>query len=180
MVLSLSPGMMDRFQGVGRGAVLRISTASLPVLISARTALSGGPLLVHNGKRQKIRSSPEDPYEFSSMLEQHPRTAFGWNKQWYFLVEVDGRQRDLSVGMTLDELSAYLVKLGCEEALNLDGGGSSSLWFEGQVRNNPCDGYERTIANSLLVVRKGAGAGEKGTMSKSPANPVERSKGNGN
>ena len=178
MVLSLGPGVMDRFQGVGPGAVLRISTASLPVLISARTALSGGPLLVRNGKRQKIRSSPEDPYEFSSMLERHPRTAFGWSKQWYFLVQVDGRQRDLSVGMTLDELSAYLVKLGCEEALNLDGGGSSSLWFEGQVRNNPCDGYERSIANSLLVVRKGARAGEKSAGSKSPMNPVERSKGN--
>lgn len=167
MVLSLGPGMMDRFQGVGTGAVLRISTASLPVLISARTALSGGPLLVRNGKRQKIRSSPEDPYEFSSMLERHPRTAFGWSKQWYFLVQVDGRQRDLSVGMTLDELSAYLVKLGCEEAVNLDGGGSSSLWFEGQVRNNPCDGYERTLANSLLVVRKGARAGKKNGVEKS-------------
>lgn len=178
MVLSLGPGMVDLFQGIGTGAVLRVSTASSPALNSARTALSGGPLLVRNGKRQKIRSSPEDPYEFSSMLERHPRTAFGWNKQWYFLVQVDGRQRDLSVGMTLDELSTYLVKLGCEEAVNLDGGGSSSLWFEGQVRNNPCDGYERTLANSLVVVRKGARAGEKGAVSKSPMNPLERSKGN--
>ena len=111
------------------------------------------------------------------MLERHPRTAFGWNKQWYFLVQVDGRQRDLSVGMTLDELSAWLVKLGCEEALNLDGGGSSSLWFEGRVRNSPCDGYERNIANSLLVVRKTASAGGTSGTSKSP-NLVERSKGN--
>jgi hypothetical protein len=177
MVLSLGPGVMDRFQGVGPGAVLRIATASVPTLLGARTALSGGPLLVRNGKRQRIRSAPDDPYELSSMLEQHPRTAFGWNKQWYFLVQVDGRQRDLSVGMTLDELSAWLVKLGCEEALNLDGGGSSSLWFEGRVRNNPCDGYERTIANSLVVVRRKAG--EKSGVSKGPPELVERSKGNG-
>ena len=180
MVLSLGPGIMNQFAGVTTGAVLRISMASLPTLLGARTALSGGPALVRNGKRQKIRASPEDPYELSSMLERHPRTAFGWNAQWYFLVQVDGRQRDLSVGMTLDELSAWLVKLGCEEALNLDGGGSSSLWFEGRVRNNPCDGYERTIANSLLVVRKGASVKEKNAMPKSPMSPLERSKGNGN
>jgi hypothetical protein len=180
MVLSLGPGVMERFQGVGPGAVLRIATASAPALLGARTALSGGPVLVRNGKQQKIRSSPEDPYELSSMLEQHPRTAFGWNKQWYFLVQVDGRQRDLSVGMTLDELSGWLVKLGCEEALNLDGGGSSSLWFDGRVRNNPCDGYERTIANSLVVVQKKGGAGAKRLLAKSPADSPERSKGNEN
>jgi hypothetical protein len=178
MVLSLGPGIMSHFQSVGTGAVLRVSTASLPALLGARTALSGGPSLVQNGKPQKIRTSPEDPYEFSSMLERHPRTAFGWNKQWYFLVQVDGRQRDLSVGMTLDELSAWLVKLGCEEALNLDGGGSSSLWFEGRVRNNPCDGYERTIANSLLVVRKMASTAGRNRTSQSPS-LVERSTGNG-
>ena len=177
MVLSLGPGIMSQFQSVGTGAVLRVSTMSQPALLGARTALSGGPLLVQSAKPQKVRSSPEDPYEFSSMLERHPRTAFGWNKQCYFLVQVDGRQRDLSVGMTLDELSAWLVKLGCEEALNLDGGGSSSLWFEGHVRNNPCDGYERAIANSLLVVRKMASSGGTRGTSKSP-NLMERSKGN--
>ena len=178
MVLSLGPGIMGQFQGVGTGAVLRISTACLPALLGVRTALSGEPSLVRNGERQKVRSSPEDPYEFSSMLERHPRTAFGWNKQWYFLVQVDGRQRDLSVGMTLDELSTWLVKLGCEEAVNLDGGGSSSLWFEGRVRNNPCDGYERAIANSLLVVRKMASTGGRKGTSQSPK-LVERSGVNG-
>ena len=58
--------------------------------------------------------------------------------------------------MTLDELASYLVKLGCVEALNLDGGGSSTLWFDGSVRNSPCDGYERPIANSLVVVQQPA------------------------
>jgi hypothetical protein len=77
------------------------------------------------------------------MLERHPRSAIGWNGQYYFLVEVDGRKPDLSVGMTLAELAAYLAKLGCEEAMNLDGGGSATLWFAGAVRNRPCDGYER-------------------------------------
>jgi exopolysaccharide biosynthesis protein len=88
------------------------------------------------------------------MLERHPRTAVGWSKKQFVLVQVDGRRNDLSVGMTLQELAAYLVRLGCEEAMNFDGGGSATLWYEGKVRNRPCDGYDRPIANSLVVVRK--------------------------
>ena len=56
--------------------------------------------------------------------------------------------------MTLDELANFLVRLGCSEAINLDGGGSATLWFDGKVRNRPCDGYERNIANALVVVSK--------------------------
>ena len=111
-------------------------------------------MLVRNGKRQRITKPSAESYEFSSMMERHPRTAIGWNQGYFFLVEVDGRQKNLSVGMTLDELSAYLVKLGCEEAMNLDGGGSATLWYNGKVQNNPCDGQERPIANSLIVVRR--------------------------
>jgi len=179
MVLSLGPSVMEQFQGVTTGAVLRISTRSVPDLLNAKTAISGGPVLLRNGKPQKIRAAPDAAYEFSTMLERHPRTAFGWNDQSFFLVQVDGRQRDLSLGMTLDELSGYLVKLGCTEAVNLDGGGSSSLWFAGKVRNNPCDGYERDIANSLIVLRKKSDAG-KNPISTSAAAPLERSGAHGN
>jgi hypothetical protein len=154
MVLSVGKNIMQRFQTVTAGAVLQVSPASSPSLSVARNALSGGPVLIHQAKRQKIRASPDDAYESSSMLERHPRTAIGWNKDWYYLVVVDGRQRDLSEGMTLDELANFLVKLGCDEALNLDGGGSSTLWFAGSVRNSPCDGYERPIANSLVILQK--------------------------
>jgi Phosphodiester glycosidase len=172
MILSAGPKIMGQFQSVKPGAVLQISLASSPSLSVARNVLAGGPVLVHQGKRQKIRASLEDAYESSSMLERHPRTAIGWNRDQYFLVVVDGRQRDVSDGMTLDELANFLVKLGCAEALNLDGGGSSTLWFDGSVRNTPCDGYERLIANSLVVVQKAPrSAGQK--KSSNPAVPVE-------
>ena len=59
--------------------------------------------------------------------------------------------------MTLNELAAYLVELGCEEAMNLDGGGSATLWYDGKVRNHPCDGYEREVANCLIVCKKTVG-----------------------
>jgi exopolysaccharide biosynthesis protein len=151
MVLSIGRQMLRHFEAVKPGSVLQLSTACAPRLTGVQAALSGGPALVLEGRRQKVRASIDDAYELSSMLERHPRTAFGWNERCFFLVVVDGRQRDLSLGMTLDELSAYMLKLGCNVALNLDGGGSSTLWFDGEVRNEPCDGYERAVANGLLV-----------------------------
>lgn len=158
LVLSIGPAVA-KVPEVAPGAVLKIATTTVPDLRGARTALSGGPVLVRGSRALRIKPPSEDSYEYSSMLERHPRSAIGWNGQYYFLVEVDGRQANLSVGMTLAELAAYLAKLGCEEAMNLDGGGSATLWFAGAVRNRPCDGYERGIANALLVVEKLPSAG---------------------
>ena len=93
------------------------------------------------------------------MVERHPRSAIGWNATHFLLVEVDGRQKGVSEGMTLDEFANWLVKLGCGEAMNLDGGGSATLWYEGKVVNSPCEGRERPIANSLVVLRKTTAAG---------------------
>ena len=56
--------------------------------------------------------------------------------------------------MTLPELSSYLVKHGCLEAMNLDGGGSSEMWVEGRIVSSPCFGYERHTANALVLVHK--------------------------
>ena len=56
--------------------------------------------------------------------------------------------------MTLAELSDYMRKLGCRDAMNLDGGGSSMLWCDGQMLNRPSDKRERKIANSLLLVSR--------------------------
>lgn len=50
--------------------------------------------------------------------------------------------------------AAYLVRLGCREAVNLDGGGSSTLWVLGRVMNSPSDGMERPVANGLVVLQK--------------------------
>ncbi|HZR19510.1 MAG TPA: phosphodiester glycosidase family protein [Verrucomicrobiae bacterium] len=154
LVLSLGPGAARRLASPAVGASLSISTATLPSLHGVRTALGGGPLLVHNGHRQRIEEGGSESYEFSSMFERHPRAAIGWNQDWWFLVEVDGRQRWLSVGMTLDELARFMVSLGCQEAMNCDGGGSATLWYEGEVRNSPCDRSEREIANCLVIVKK--------------------------
>lgn len=157
MILSLGSDLAGRLPSVECGAVLRLATASEPPLRDARDAMGGGPALLREGKKLGVLPASSHSYPFTSMRERHPRAAVGWNARAFFFVEVDGRQDDLSVGMSLEELSAFLRQLGCAEAMNLDGGGSATLWFNGRVRNNPCDGYERAIANSLIVVMKSIG-----------------------
>ena len=154
LVLSIGPGATRRVPVPEAGATIQISTTILPSLRGVKTAVSGGPMLVHKGRRQRVELNGSESYESSSMFERHPRAAVGWNDDSFFLVEVDGRQRSLSVGMTLDELGSFMATLGCQEAMNFDGGGSATLWYDGEVRNSPCDRAEREIANSLVVVRK--------------------------
>jgi hypothetical protein len=142
-VLSAGPGLAAKLKGVVPGNSLRLETRTIPSLAGIETAIGGGPTLVREGKAM----------EWSGILMRHPRTAVGWNKDFLFLVEVDGRQSRLSVGMTFPEFAAYLVKLGCEEAMNLDGGGSATLWVRGNVMNSPSEGHERPGANSLVVLQ---------------------------
>jgi hypothetical protein len=145
MVLSLGPNLSAKVPLVQAGAILQITTETVPDVSGARVAIGGGPALVVNGK----------PWQWPGFLHmRHPRSAFGWNKDFFFLVEVDGRQSNLSVGMTFPELANYLLKLGCTEAMNFDGGGSATLWTLGAVRNSPSEGDERPSANSLVLVKK--------------------------
>jgi hypothetical protein len=146
LVLSIGPKLMGRISAPQVGDVLRIKTTTKPSLSGVTTAIGGGPALVENGKALPRKEA----------RVRHPRSAIAWNKQNIFLVEVDGRQPELSVGMTFQELGEYLVKMGCEEAMGLDGGGSATLWVGGQVMNNPCEGSERGMANGLVLVAKEA------------------------
>jgi len=144
MVLSLGRQLEARAESVAPGTVLKISTATMPNLKGARMAIGGGPPIVRDGK----------DIARTEMYVRHPRAAIGWNDDYFFLVEVDGRQRRLSVGMTLPELANYMIKLGCKEALNLDGGGSATFWVYGQLMNSPSEGRERGMANALMLIQK--------------------------
>jgi exopolysaccharide biosynthesis protein len=143
LVLSVGPKIAGQVSGLKTNDVLHISTATQPQLTGSRTAIGGGPALVRGGAA----------LSFSGIQTRHPRSAIGWNKEFFFLVEVDGRQKT-SAGMTFPELAAYMAKLGCDEANNLDGGGSATLWVRGIVMNSPSEGRERPAANALVVLRK--------------------------
>lgn len=155
MVLSLPPDVLANAivaASTMAGSVLKLSTATIPDLSGVRMAISGGYVLVRDGQKQEIQTPESEAYKFRSVRERHPRSAIGASRDHFFLVEVDGRQPDLSVGMTLDELGGYMKKLGCELALSLDGGASATFWYQGKVRNSPCNGGDRPIANGVVVL----------------------------
>jgi hypothetical protein len=102
--------------------------------------IGGGPLLVRGGALAP--GAIEDT--------RHPRTAMGMDRDgnlWYVIV--DGRQ-PMSVGATFREMGEVMRKLGCVEAINLDGGGSSSMMLFGTTLNRPSGGVERAIGNGIL------------------------------
>ena len=160
MVLSLGPQLLAGLPEFAPGMALEISTATTPDLKGIKTAIAGGPAIIRNGKPFSLKDPPPGTggnYSERSKYERHPRSAIGWSPTHIYLVTVDGRQPDLSVGMKLAELAEYFVKLGCTDAMNLDGGKSAQMWMTGEIMNSPCQG-EDTVANSLLVVRKPEGA----------------------
>jgi hypothetical protein len=82
---------------------------------------------------------------------RHPRTAIGVDAGGFlYMLVVDGRT-EKSLGMTLPELQAYVAQMGMTNAINLDGGGSSSLVLRGTLMNVPADGKERAVASFVQV-----------------------------
>lgn len=98
--------------------------------------MGGAPVLVQNGNLIGD-FTPVQTLE-SFLVKKHPRTAVGIrsNGDWVFVV-VDGRFFGIIGGMTMKELAQLMLDLGCVDALNLDGGGSSTMVIEGQVVNDP-------------------------------------------
>ena len=70
----------------------------------------------------------------------------------FLMITVDGREPGVSVGMTLQELAEYLLNLGAVDAMNLDGGGSTTMVLDGKVVNKPSDPTgERKIGDAIVV-----------------------------
>ncbi len=104
----------------------------------------GGPTLIINGTI---------PGGLQTAV--HPRTAVGISQDSskVFFVTVDGRQPGFSVGMSLPELANYMLSIGCWNAVNLDGGGSTTMVVRNRVVNSPSDAAgERSVANALLAI----------------------------
>ncbi len=117
----------------------------------------GGPRILRNGaiSIENVQENISDAF----CQARHPRTAIGFSQDSskVFLVTVDGRQPGFSVGMTLSELAEFMWSLGAWQAMNLDGGGSTTMVAKDQVLNSPSDATgERPIANALFVIAKPA------------------------
>lgn len=119
-----------------------------------KEAVGGMYTIVKDGKFNEVGLGEEFAYT------RHPRTSVGIteNGNVVFMV-VDGRQPEYSNGASLSDLAQLMIEEGCVEALNLDGGKSSTMLTAVQdgekpfkLRNKPSDGEERKIYNSLVVV----------------------------
>jgi hypothetical protein len=122
-------------------------------LWKVENAIGGGPRLVQNGKVHI--TFQEELFTGSGFQNEanYARTAVGWTRDnRLILLVVDGRQPGHSLGLTLTQLARMLISLGCVEAMNLDGGGSSAFVVNGKLLNRPSDGQERTTTSILAVV----------------------------
>lgn len=132
------------------GDAVKVRVELSPFGPDIEAAVGGGPRIVREG-RVSVDAEQEG---FSAFFAQtrHPRTAVGLRGRTLCVVAVDGRQPGYSMGMTLLELAELMLSLGCTEAINLDGGGSTTLWVRGGVVNSPSDGFERRVANALIAL----------------------------
>lgn len=149
VVVSMVERVGERWAHLRPGQRVSFTTDAEPDLSAAVSAVSGAPPLVVNGELHAAAADRQN---------RHPRTAIGFNDTHLFLVVVDGRQPDLSTGMSHGELADLMKGLGCTHALNLDGGGSTTMWLDGKVVNSPSDAAGERAVGSAVVVAKRADA----------------------
>lgn len=135
---------------------------------AAWQAVGGGPRLIRkgvvcvNGQQERFRADV--------LNGRNPRSAIAVTRDGeLLLVAVDGRQPLLSGGMTLQELAEWLRAEGAVEAMNLDGGGSTTFALRNLVVNSPSQGTQRLVANALLVLINEQPPAEEGELALLPA-----------
>lgn len=117
--------------------------------------VGGAGLLLWRGR--EVRDWAQERLDLKGFVDaRHPRTLIGRDREGdVWLVVVDGRQPGHSAGMSLPELTDFSRKLGLVDALNLDGGGSSTMVVKGDVVNKPSDPMgPRPVSDAIVVLRR--------------------------
>jgi len=149
VVLSASWEGIEFVQSLFPGGQVRIVAAFLPPFQIITDALAGSHYLLQDGQKMELDTRP-------LVTGRHPRTAVGTNANETMLVTVDGRQDD-AYGMNLHELADFFLFLGAKDAINFDGGGSTTMLVSDpenwnlHLANRPSEGRERAVSNALLV-----------------------------
>jgi hypothetical protein len=150
-VLSFGSQMSAKAAKLQPGDPIKVELGTSPRLKNATTACHVIFPIVEHGK-------PLEKFDASgAILRRNPRTAIGFNDRYFYMVVVDGRQKALSMGLNAQELAQFMYRLGCTEAVNLDGGGSSTFWMAGKTRNSVPGGVERDRSDALVIVRRRQG-----------------------
>lgn len=156
---SLFNGMFRIKDRKGRQVdIVRVDSLSTEAAAKGwREAIVCGPLLMEDGEAVFYENDGTRAYRHFHR-RRHPRTLLGYTADgWMYLISVDGRFQE-GVGMTVPEMQVLCQALGLYEALNLDGGGSATMWSrDGGVLNHPYDNLvydhagERVVPNAIIV-----------------------------
>jgi len=145
MMMMVGSNLLASVPEITNGTPVTITAATEPDLSGIQEALGTGPMLVQGGQPSEVTAR---------MSEQlHPRAALGWNEKYLYLTTADGRQKEISVGIKLAEMADFMIELGCEEVINMDGGQSTTLMLNGKIINQQSSGLH-AVANGIVVLRK--------------------------
>jgi hypothetical protein len=118
-----------------------------------QSAVGGGPVVLQNGDIQ-ISNNEENKFAGKALNDKHPRTAMGYTKDNKLIILViEGRHTGTAEGATLTEEAQLFKDIGCEEALNLDGGGSSCLLVNGKETIKPSDKEGQRPVPAVFIVK---------------------------
>lgn len=117
---------------------------------NAKHIIGGGPYLVKNGEVYVDMTAEK----LQAIGGRNPRTAIGYTKDNdLILITADGREGH-SVGLTLVELANFMKSLGCVDAINLDGGGSTVMYVNGVIVNKPQQIGGIALSNAMVISKK--------------------------
>ena len=118
-----------------------------------KTAVGGGPVLLQNGE-VRITNNDELKFAGKAIDDKHPRTAMGYTKDNKLIIlVVQGRFPGVAEGATLGHEAKILQDLGCWEALNLDGGGSSCMLVNGKETIKPSDTAGQRAVPAVFIIK---------------------------
>ena len=119
-----------------------------------QTAIGGGPVLIQDSQ---IRiSSREERMFLNSEEVKHPRTAIGYTRDHLIVLVIQGRFPGIAEGAGLSQVATILQELGCTEAINLDGGGSSCMLINGKETIKPSDPAGQRAVPAVFYIRSKA------------------------
>jgi hypothetical protein len=144
---------------IDRDGEIRLIARSAAATRPAGDLVQAGPLLVDAG--EVVFDAGADPEGFSAGAGQfdsditegrYPRAALGISENWFVAVACDGRRSNVDGGLTMLELADLMVELGAVSAINLDGGGSTTLVHRGHLLNRPYSTQDQPAPASRPVV----------------------------
>lgn len=128
----------------------KLTVNTNPQWKNVKHIVSGGPYLVKNGEVFVDMSAQK----LGSIGGRNPRSAIGYTKDNDFIiVAADGREGS-SIGLTLNELAQFMKSIGCTNAMNLDGGGSTVMYVNGKIVNKPAVTGGIPLSNALILTKK--------------------------